>query len=130
MKTRFLVLCTGLFNLSIFLQAGEFLNLGFDNPNLSRATPFGSGFTDLISDALQGWQLADDLGRIYTTQNIYITDARISPLSLTAGLNIPGSDWDFGKYSLFIGGVSPHGPPAYHLSQIGTIPNDIIGLQY
>jgi len=112
MKTIFIILAT-----ITTATAGQFTNLGFEDPNLSHVVG-GRGPT---SEVLQGWTLKNENGISYPQQTI-VTPNLAYPASLTSAPSIPGTGVDFGKNALFLGPIFPSLLPVYTLSQSGTIP--------
>lgn len=106
--------------------AGAFTNLGFDSPDLTHLDSFQQA---PAGEAIRGWSLKLDNGVAYPTR-IIVANELVSPVSLTTDHKIPGTDVDFGKYSLFMGGVGSSVTPIYHLSQIGLIPGDAGALRF
>jgi hypothetical protein len=77
--------------------AGDFINLGFDDPNLSHVVA-GIGPT---SEVLQGWTLKNENGVPYPPFT-YVSLGAQYPVSLSPAFVIPNSGVNFGKYSLFL----------------------------
>jgi PEP-CTERM motif len=101
--------------------AGDFINLGFEDPNLTHAQPNQYGKVGPTSEVLQGWTLTLNSGVQYPPQ-ITVSLDNPPPVSLTRAPAIPSSAVDFGKYSLFLGAVGNSLTPVYNLEQSGTIP--------
>ena len=110
------------------LMAGDFVNLDFEHPNLSHATPdpvIPGYLRAPASEALQGWSLTADG---FPAATIYVTPPGGSkpPVALTGGLGmLPGTGVDLGKYELYLdkpSQVPGSLDPIYRLSQLGTIP--------
>ena len=105
--------------------AGDFINLGFEQPNLSHATI--SDFPGIqvapTSEALQGWTLTGifppGLDKTYI-------GGSTPPVAIKQGVDFSRLGLDFGKYELYLDSPSQvpgSFQPIYHLSQLGTIPN-------
>ena len=105
--------------------AGDFINLGFEEPNLSHVVA-GRGPT---SEVLQGWTLNNENGIQYPPFT-YVSLGTQYPMSLSPASVIPNSGVDFGKYNLFLAAPSQSYLPIYHLSQTGTIPSQATDLQF
>jgi PEP-CTERM motif len=101
--------------------AGDFINLGFENPNLTHAQPNQYGEVGPTSEVLQGWSLTSDIG-ISDIARTVITAYRIGPASLTTAPVVARSQINFGQYGLFLAPPDQTSSPAYDLSQTGTIP--------
>ena len=121
---------------SSVLMAGDFVNLDFEHPDLSHATPdpvIPSYLRAPASEALEGWSLTADA---IPPTTIYVTSLGGSkpPVALTGGLGtIPGTGVDFGKYELYLdkpSEVPGSLEPIYRLSQFGTIPAGATELVY
>ena len=121
---------------SSVLMAGDFVNLDFEHPDLSHATPdpvIPGYLRAPASEALQGWSLTADA---IPPTTIYVTPPGGSkpPVALTGGLGtIPGTGVDFGKYELYLdkpSEVPGSLEPIYRLSQFGTIPANATELIY
>ena len=118
------------------LMAGDFVNLDFEHPNLSHATPdpvIPGYLRAPASEALQGWSLTADG---FPAATIYVTPPGGSkpPVALTGGLGmLPGTGVDLGKYELYLdkpSQVPGSLDPIYRLSQLGTIPAGATELIY
>jgi hypothetical protein len=113
--------------------AGDFINLGFDQPNLSHVQTMNGLQQGPTSEVLQGWSLTIGNGVAYPPSTI-ISVGPAAPLSLYPAQNVQGIGPDLGKYSLFLGPVlGPPGQsfsPVYTLSQTGVIPANASSLQF
>ena len=117
------------------LLAGDFVNLGFDDPDLSHATSFQSGplvgQSAPTSEAIRGWTFFS--ANSPTPDRTYIGVATTPPVALIGVGRIPGTGVDFGKYGLYLANhsLAPDSlQPIYHLSQFGTIPAGATELVY
>jgi PEP-CTERM motif len=109
--------------------AGDFINLGFEDPNLTHAQAHQDGEVGPTSEVLQGWSLTAPSGTVVPAQTIIIPFSG-GPLSLTPAPIVPASGVDFGKYSLFLGAVGNSLTPVYNLEQSGMIPQKAVGLTF
>ena len=134
MKTNFALIGLVFASGSPSSYAGEFINLDFENPNLSHVSPVtGSGPTE---EVLRGWSLTLESGVAYPPQ-VIVARERVGPASLSSARGvIPGTGVNFGQNELFFGSVPPIPPstillpiPIYHLSQSGLIPAEADSLR-
>ena len=106
------------------LSTGSFINLNFESPNLSHAQALSDALRAPTTEVLNGWNWS---GPNFT----YISETAVSPITLLSGsLSSHFVHLDYGRYSLFVGELSPVSVPDVHLSQIGTIPDNAMGLQF
>ena len=121
---------------SSVLMAGDFVNLDFEHPDLSHATPdpvIPGYLRAPASEALEGWSLTADA---IPPATIYVTPpgGAKPPVALTGGLGmLPGTGVDLGKYELYLdkpSQVPGSLDPIYRLSQLGTIPAGATELIY
>ena len=101
--------------ISTFCIAGDFINLGFDDPDLSHATPYQSGpilgQSMPTSEAIQGWVLSSE--NTPTPSRVYIDVSTTPPVSLVSSVKLPGTGVDFGKYG-------HHRARTFHLCPVRT----------
>ena len=112
------------------LLAGEFINLGFNEPDLNgKLVSVGvrGPYLGLTSQLLPGWNL--------TANGQIVTEATYSPINRGSGIGIlelnearPGYPW--GYYLVLAANDYNDGKPGpdVWLSQTGTVPKDAAGL--
>jgi hypothetical protein len=132
MKATYLTL-VGLALATVWPAAGEFINLGFDEPDLSRAVynPIKRGTYLPPADAVRGWAVSLD----WTIP--FPPPPEVAIASLEGGgpfglrpQVVPG----FGRYELFVGGYYGSAQlqiarPTMHIYQVGRIPSDAAELR-
>jgi hypothetical protein len=112
------------------LLAGEFINLGFNEPDLNgKLVSLGvrGPYLGLTAQLLAGWKLTAD-GQI-------VTEATYSPINSGSGngileLNEARPNYSWGNYLILASVDSNEGKPGpdLWLSQTGTVPKDAVGL--
>ena len=105
---------------------GEFLNLDFNSPDLSRLQPGAPAPWGPTEDLLRGWSVQYEnvslpLRTRYTTCGLY------DPLSLKNAPSLSGTGVDFGPYRIFVAAPDDN---FIQLSQRGLIPSNAAFLQY
>jgi hypothetical protein len=101
-------------------HAKEFVNLGFDSPDLSNKVIGAGGiFHAPTTDLLPGWELTAVGGPAPTRGRIGVSGI---PFSLNVAQPVAG--FDFGTYRVFLGprSLPPTESIEYHLSQTGQFP--------
>ncbi|MBM3884075.1 MAG: PEP-CTERM sorting domain-containing protein [Verrucomicrobia bacterium] len=130
MKTRCYL---GLACVAAHCQAGEFINLGFNDPDLSNARMFmpdigGTALYAPLEEAFRGWRVESD-------------ELRGPPYHGLAGVRSGGSTLSlmpvtqpsiFGEYKVAVGDmINPiKAREAFSLSQVGTVPLEAIVLRF
>lgn len=121
-------------------EAGEFVNLDFDSPDLSHLRlpdigyPSSRDFYEApIGEALRGWSLSWDSDPLFQPPDyIYVSNGNTAPLSLKSVDFTP--PYTAPPYKLYVDSHQgpPYGPlrPPLHLYQVGTVPSDAVELWY
>ena len=104
---------------------GEFLNLDFNSPELTRIQP-GAPPWGPTEDLLRGWTVKYENGDS-PERTSFSRNQLNGPLGLKNATAIPGTGVDFGPYRIFVGAP---GDNFIQLSQRGLIPSDAAFLQY
>jgi hypothetical protein len=110
--------------------AGDFINLGFNEPDLSgRLVPLAAGgpYLGLTAQILPGWMVTAD-GKAVTEGTYSKSNQGSGVTEFTLREGQPSSQWGF--YLLFVSLDSDNGKPGpdLWLSQTGRIPLDAIGI--
>ena len=132
MKILLLLLTFGVHVSGQTLSTDGFVNLNFESPNLSHPQPFRDGFYVPTPEAFDGWTWQGGIGSNFPPST-YVSENDLAPLSLLSELFTHyvtrHTGVEFGQYSLSVGQL---GGPAfeYHLSQVGKVPKNAVGLQY
>ena len=110
--------------LAFSLHAGDFINLGFENPDLTHARPSFDGSVYASStEILQGWTLFEQSDPSHTPITTYVSVGSFIPSTLqdnSHSIILPGFDI-FGKYGLTLN-ADWFSSPVYQLGQTGMIP--------
>ncbi len=121
---------TSIFLTTLPVLAGDFINLGFDEPDLSgRLVPLAAGgpYLGLTAQILPGWKVTAD-GKAVTEGTYSKANQGSGVTALTLREGEPGSQW--GYYLVLAANDYNDGKPGpdIWLSQTGIVPKDAVGL--